>query len=234
MNKINKRIILLIGNMGSGKSEIGFNYALQYQSLFHRPVKLIDMDIIKPYIRLRDVLDKAKAMNIDLLVPETRMLKADMPIVPAKMIAYLQDDSYDLIMDVGGEDRGSVTIAQFQDFFKQTDLSVWLVVNPFRPFADSPEKIVQIISTLQISTKLLITGLVANPHLRFDTTLENVKKGISVVQEASSLSHLPITLIGIWHTLYTAALDKEYSPIPVLPLKLFLTFPWEAGKLTGI
>ena len=231
---INKRITLLIGNMGSGKSEIGFNYALKYQSQFKRPVKLIDMDIIKPYIRLRDVVDKAQAMHVDLLLPETRMLKADMPIVPSKMVAYLQDDSYDLIMDVGGEDRGSITIAQFQDFFLQTDLSVWLVINPYRPFADSPKKILETISLLQISTKLLITGLVANPHLRFDTTLENVRKGISVVQEASVLSKTPIVLIGIWHQLYSEAFEREYAPIPILPMKLFLTFPWEAGKLTGI
>lgn len=231
---INKRIILLIGNMGSGKSEIGFNFAMQYPILYNRPVKLLDMDIIKPYIRLRDVAEKAKAMNIDLLLPESRMLKADMPIVPSKMIAYLQDDSFDLIMDVGGEDRGSITIAQFQNFFLQTDLSVWLVVNPFRPFANSAQKILQTISTLQISTKLLINGIVANPHLRFETTIDHVLKGLSIIQEASVLSKIPISLIAIWHTIYMKDLEKKYAPIPVLPMKLFLTFPWEAGKLSGL
>jgi len=231
---INKRITLLIGNMGSGKSEICFNYALRYPSLFKRPVKVIDMDIIKPYIRLRDILDKAKTMEVELLVPDHKMLKADMPIVPARMIEYLQDEKYDLIMDVGGEERGSITIAQFQSFFMQTDLSVWLVVNPFRPFADTPEKIVQTITALQYSTKLRITGLVANPHLRFDTTRDHIIQGVGIVKEASLISQLPIEMIGIWHTLYTEELAKAFSPIPILSMKLFLTFPWEAGKQTGI
>lgn len=231
---INKRIIILIGNMGSGKSEVGFNLALHYPTLYDRPVKLLDMDIIKPYIRLRDVADKAKEMNVDLLLPETRLLKADMPIVPVNMISYLQDESFDMIMDVGGEDRGCVTIAQFQEFFLQTDLSVWLVVNPFRPFADHPRKILDMIATLQKSTKLLINGLVANPHLRFDTTLETIQKGIGIVQEASEMSHLPIEFITVWHTLFNHEIETQYSPIKVLPIRLFLTFPWEAGNVNGL
>jgi len=231
---INKRIILLIGNMGSGKSEVAFNLAMHYPEWFHKPVKLLDMDIIKPYIRLRDVADKAKEMNVDLLLPETRLLKADMPIVPVNMISYLQDESFDLIMDVGGEDRGCVTIAQFQEFFLQTELSVWLVVNPFRPFADCPQKILDMIAVLQKSTKLLITGLVANPHLRFDTTLETIQRGVRIVQETAEKSHLPIELITVWHTLFQPSMITQYAPIKVLPIRLFLTFPWEAGKINGL
>jgi len=229
-----KKITIFIGNMGSGKSEVAINYALEIKKETNRDVKLLDLDIIKPYIRIRDVADKVKHLGIDLLMSDKKMRNADMPIVPRHMIDYLLNESFDMVIDVGGEERGCTTIAQFRNYFLETDLSVNLVVNPFRPFSDSREKIIQIISSLENTCGLKITGLVSNPHLRFQTSLDQVRKGTNLVLEASFESKVPLRFICVWHNLLDADFIKDFLPVPVLPLRLFLTFPWENGLMDGI
>lgn len=230
---MNKKITLFIGNMGSGKSEVTINYVLMMKKAKDRNIKILDLDIIKPYIRIRDVLEKVKHLGVDLLMPEEKMRNADMPIIPMHMIDYLLDKSFDLVIDVGGEERGCTTIAQFQDYFYEADLSVNLVVNPFRPFSDSKDKIIYMISSLENSCGLKITGLVSNPHLRFQTTIDQVIKGTKLVEEASYESKIPLQFVCVWHKILSREFRQDYSSYTVLPLRLFLTFPWENGLIDG-
>jgi hypothetical protein len=231
---MNKKIIIFIGNMGSGKSEIAINYSFFLQKESTKKVKLIDLDIIKPYIRIRDVSEKIKLLGIQLIMPEEKLRNADMPIIPHNMLEYLTDPSFDLVMDVGGEERGCITIAQFKEYFEKTDLSVNLVINPFRPFSNSEEKILHMIESLQVESKLSITGLVSNPHLRFDTTIEQVIEGTNLVEKVSKSTNLPIEFISIWHKIVTNEFMTQYKKYKVLPLRLYLTFPWENGLIVGM
>ena len=108
---MNKKIIIFIGNMGSGKSEIAINYTIRMMKESTKEIRLLDLDIIKPYIRIRDVSEKIDQLGIKLLMPDERLRNADMPIVPNHMVEYLTDPTYDIVMDVGGEERGCITIA---------------------------------------------------------------------------------------------------------------------------
>jgi len=231
---MNKKITIFIGNMGSGKSEVSINYVLKLQKESTREVKLVDLDVIKPYIRIRDIAEKVKYVGIDLLMPEEKMRNADMPIVPQHMIDYLITESYDLVIDVGGEERGSTTIAQFKKYFLEADLSVNLVINTFRPFSNSKEKIISMISSLENSCGLKITGLVSNPHLRFQTTLEQVLCGTKLVQEVSEEIKVPLQMICAWHKLVDVKFLQHFNSFTILPLRIFLTFPWEHGLIDGI
>lgn len=220
--------------MGSGKSEIAINYALLLKRENQKEVRLLDLDIIKPYIRLRDVAEKIEFLNIDLLMPELNMRHADMPIVPHHMIEYLTDPNYDLVLDVGGEERGCITIAQFQEYFNQSDLSVNLVINPYRPFSDSLGKVLYMIDSLQNKSKLKVTGLISNPHLRFDTNLNHVILGTKLVEEVSNKSKIPIRYVCIWHSLLTDTFLDQFKQYSILPIRLYLTFPWENGLIEGL
>lgn len=231
---MNKKITIFIGNMGSGKSEIAVNYTLETMKQSKKEVKLLDLDIIKPYIRIRDVSEKVNQLGIKLLMPEERLRNADMPIVPVHMIEYLTNQDYDLVIDIGGEERGCITIAQFKEYFEKTDLSVYLVVNPFRPFSDSEDKIKHMIDSLQNNSKISITGLVSNPHLRFDTTIDEVINGTKLVEKVCKEINLPLKFVCVWHQIITQEFLAMFQSYRILPLRLYLTFPWENGLMAGL
>jgi hypothetical protein len=222
-----KQITIFIGNMGSGKSEIAVNYTLLLMKQNKRPVKLMDLDVIKPYIRIRDIADSLRTLGIDLLLPDEKIRHADMPIIPAQMMKYLYDDHYDMVIDVGGEDRGSITIAQFKNQFADMKVKTYVVINAMRPYSDTPEHVVNSIQDLSRLSKLKIDGIVANSHVRFSSTWAEVCKGIETIAGAGKLLGIPIFKVAVWDKLLKTQIPAELSPYDILPLQLHLMFPWE-------
>ncbi|HOI25026.1 MAG TPA: hypothetical protein PK581_05480 [Caldisericia bacterium] len=222
-----KEITIFIGNMGSGKSEIAVNYTLILMKQNKRPVKLMDLDVIKPYIRIRDIAESLKLLGVDLLLPDEKIRHADMPIIPAQMMKYLYDDHYDMVIDVGGEDRGSITIAQFKDQFADMKVKTYVVINAMRPYSDTPEHITSSIQDLSRLSKLKIDGIVANSHIRFSSTWEEVCRGIQAIGSASKMLGIPIFKVAVWDKLLKTPIPPQVSSFDILPLQLHLMFPWE-------
>ncbi len=86
------RSIMFAGPSGSGKTEVAINLALSLvrQTIF--PVTLFDLDVVKPYFRLRDMMrllsgDEAGRLNI--VEPERPLLHADIPTFPRNLHALL-------------------------------------------------------------------------------------------------------------------------------------------------
>lgn len=222
--------------MGSGKSEVAVNYTLKLMNEEKRPVKLLDLDLIKPYIRLRDISDKLLNAGIDLIEAYGKLKKADMPIVPAKIMDYILDDSFDLVVDVGGEERGAITIAQFADYFKSKNLEVYLTINTLRPFSRTKEQIISTIKSLEYNSKLEITGLISNTHLRFESTVKDAYKGVEILSSVSKETNIPIKFVCIWHKLLDSDNEglNKFKGYNILSLRLYLTFPWEVNSCNGI
>lgn len=222
-----KQITIFIGNMGSGKSEIAVNFTLELMQQSKRPVKLMDLDVIKPYIRIRDIAESLNRLGIELLLPDEKIRHADMPIIPAKMMQYLYDEHYDMVIDVGGEDRGSITIAQFKEQFADMKVKTYVVINAMRPYSDTPEHITASIQDLSRLSKLKIDGIVANSHIRFSSTWTEVVKGIQSIASASKLLGIPIFKVAVWDKLLETEVPEDLASYDILPLKLHLMFHWE-------
>jgi hypothetical protein len=200
MEKTNKKkkIWVFIGNMGSGKSEICVNFTYQRQK--DNPdekIKLIDMDIVKPYIRIRDKEKEISNLGIDLLLPDKAVRDMDMPIVPSHINDHIRNDSFDLVMDVGGEEAGSTSIAQFEEILNNAELEVFLVINTKRPFSNTPESIKKTLNSLEYHSKLKVTGLISNTHLRFDTTNEDILEGLEKLKVVSKELNIPIKKVAV-------------------------------------
>ncbi|MCK5848310.1 MAG: hypothetical protein KAH01_03855 [Caldisericia bacterium] len=236
MEKTNrkKKIWVFIGNMGSGKSEISINFTYQRQkSNPDEKIKLIDMDIVKPYIRIRDKEEEISKLGVDLLLPDKAVRDMDMPIVPSHINDHIRNDSFNLVMDVGGEEAGSTTIAQFNSMLNNAELEVFLVINTKRPFSNTPELIVKTLKSLEHYSRLKVTGLISNTHLRFDTSQEEILEGLEKLEVASKIVNIPIKIVAVWHKMLTKELEERIK-YPIIPLRLFLTFPWEESKPEGI
>jgi hypothetical protein len=222
---MDKRIQLFVGPIGSGKTEISINYALSLKQEGEN-VALLDFDVVKPYIRVRDVVDQLSQSGLKVLTPEGPTAYADMPVVPAHIYHWIADTSRKLIMDVGGDKQGSTTIAQVIARLDPQDYEFTLVINPFRPFMSSVSQIIKTASEIAFAAHGRFTSIVANPHLKELTTLEDFLSGLEVVIAASKEMNLPIMFSAITPEMNAQLNGKEIG-LKKLPLQLFVKAPWE-------
>ncbi len=210
---------IFVGRIGSGKTEISINVALKMNEQGIKNT-LFDMDIVKPYVRIRDIkgtLIGKYHLNIVSPPDVTRML--DLPIFPKFIIGKLMEKNVQKILDVGGDAYGAGSIAQFRPYIPEGSYNLFFVVNTFRPETSTKDEILKAMAVVQNASKMKITGLVFNSNLRWETTEGDVKKGFEIVKSVSEYTKLPIVFGCVDEKNASIA---ESLNIPVLPLKLFV------------
>ena len=78
-----KRYTVLIGNFGSGKTELALNMALQAAE--QGTAMLVDMDIINPYFKSSSKQELLEAAGVRVIKPEFANTTMDVPTLPAEI-----------------------------------------------------------------------------------------------------------------------------------------------------
>ena len=138
-----KRITIFTGPFGSGKTEIAVNYAL-HLNRHGEKVGLVDLDIVNPYFRSRALSQWLKEAGIDLVSTQPGLEMADLPALSPRIFSFLQSPDHQVIFDVGGDPVGARVLGRFQPYFQTNPYRLWLVVNPYRPGYEDPERIVDL------------------------------------------------------------------------------------------
>lgn len=184
-----KRITIIAGHYGSGKSEISVHLAI------HKKIDyIVDLDIINPYFRSRALNDLFLENNIKLIESTIEgMLNSDMPYVSGAAVVPFVRDDISAVYDLGGTENGGRVMMQFVDRIKNIDdVDLLYVVNIYRPETSDAKKIIDAIHLLEGESQLKVTGLINNSNLMEWTTKENVLDGEKVLQEVSSKLNIPI------------------------------------------
>ena len=96
-----KRIRVIIGHYGSGKTEFAVNYAMKLAAA-NKKTAIIDLDIVNPYFRSREkeemFIEKGIEITSSILGNKGRI---DMPALDPANLKPLQNKEYDVIIDVG-------------------------------------------------------------------------------------------------------------------------------------
>jgi len=184
-----KRITILSGYYGSGKSEISVNLALQKQIDY-----IVDLDIINPYFRSRALHELFKEKGIKLVESTIEnMPNSDMPYISKKGVYPFIDKSVTAIYDLGGTENGAKVLIQYQDQIKDFDeIDFVCVINVFRPETSNKKDIIDSITMLEAQTQLKITGLINNSNLINETTEEDIIYGENIIKSVSEELKLPI------------------------------------------
>ena len=190
--------ILFAGPSGSGKTEVAINLALSLIRTTTSQVTLCDLDVVKPYFRLRDMLrlltdDETGRLNI--VEPERRLLHADIPTFPRNLHALLSSRATVKVIDVGGDAIGAGAVAQFRETIIAGDYSLYIVVNTLRPGMDSPDGLKRMLTTIRSGARLEVAGLVANTNLQAETTAEDVQRGYDAVKALGDSEGLPVVAV---------------------------------------
>ena len=140
-----KKVIILIGNYGSGKTEIALNMAVMAAAEGKR-VQVIDLDRINDYFRMSDHVKLLEESNINLVSPTfvgAGITQTNMPAAVGS--AFAQD--WDLVVfDVGGDPAGALSLARYHMDFAALEpgqLEVYDIINVRRPMSETPEKILK-------------------------------------------------------------------------------------------
>jgi len=194
-----KRITIIAGHYGSGKSEISVNLALSNQIDY-----IVDLDIINPYFRSRALNDLFEEHNIRLVESTIRgKLNSDMPYVSGEAAVPFVQTDVTAIYDLGGTANGGRVLIQFVHRIKDLEnIDLLYVVNIFRPETANAKLIIDAIAELEGESQLKVTGLINNTNLMHLTKVEEVLEGERVLKEVSKQLGLPIiyTVIEENHT----------------------------------
>lgn len=169
-----KRNFVLLGESGSGKSEIALFLAEKLSAYTDKTIQLIDLDQTKGMFRSRDWKEHIENDRIHVFCGEHFM---DMPLVPHGMARKLEDKNAVNILDVGGNEIGAVTLGQFSNWLNREDSIVLYIINPYRNFSGSKENILFLMERILRAGCVQKVHVISNPNLGMSTTEEDVLRG---------------------------------------------------------
>ncbi len=221
---MNKRIKIFVGGFGSGKTEIAINYSIYFRKS-HTQVAIVDLDIVNPYFRTREEKNALNLKGVKVVAPEGKLTYADTPLISPEIKGLIQNSDYHLILDVGGDDIGTVVLGNFRYFIKDLDYEMLLVVNSYRPFTQSVSQIKQMAQEIENSSRLKISGIVSNPNLSGQTDEKIIKQGHILIKQASQKLNLPIKFICIDER-FSQKIKQGNFEESIFYIKRFMHLPW--------
>ncbi len=189
-----KKVIILIGNYCSGKTEIAMNMAMRSSEQGRRTL-VIDLDRINDYFRMSDHIKMLSDRRVEVVSPTFVGQAITQTVMPAA-VASAFDQDWDLVVfDVGGDQAGALSLARYhQDFaaLPAGTLEVYDIVNVFRPMSESPEKILKLKGELEGFARQQVTGFVNNSNLLNYASADDLRQGYDIIRQASDLSGVPV------------------------------------------
>lgn len=179
LNSMAKNFVL-IGEAGSGKTELALSLAAEMQKLGSRQVYFLDMDQTKSILRARD--SELFLKNAGVEMPMERQFM-DAPTVLPGVMQKLDDPNVCTILDIGGGAYGSHMIAQFAEAINSGNTATLYLVNPYRPWSRSREAIEETMRRTVGAAAIERINIVANPNLGYETDADAIIEGIGRIKE---------------------------------------------------
>lgn len=209
-----KRVTLLAGHYGSGKTNIAVNYALHLRRT-GAPVTVADLDIVNPYFRTKDSAQALAAAGVRLICSEFANSNLDLPALPQELYSVLDDRSGYAVLDIGGDDRGAYALGRLTPgILAENDYEMVLVVNCYRPLTATSADALEIMREIEAASRIPFTAIVNNSNLGEETQPQDVLNSVDYAEELSQRTGLPI--------LFTAV---EQSLLPQLQGRIQNLFP---------
>ena len=186
---------ILVGNYGSGKTELSLALALEMRRLEpDSRIALVDLNIVNPYFRSAEQSDLLRQHNIEVFMPSFAMSTVDIPALPANIMAVFEQPFDRVIIDVGGDDTGATALGRYapQLTARREEITMLYVVNPFRPLSGTEEDIAELFGLIGQKARITPDALVNNANLQEHTTAQDVLEGQALLEKVSQRLNLPI------------------------------------------
>lgn len=233
-------LTLFTGRFGSGKTEVAVNYAValaRKQGLasgrradgtpsFPAAVLLVDLDIVTPYFRSREMAEAMHEHGVQVVAPGAVSRHLDLPAISPQILGAIEQEERPAVVDVGGDPQGARALGQFSPAIRRRPHAMLFVVNPYRPFTDTAPRLARSIAEVEGTSRLQVTGLVSNPNLIGETTADAILDGHAQVEAMARELGRAVTLVCLERR-WLAELDAGRFAQPVLVLDRYFRMAWE-------
>ncbi len=201
-----KRLYIIAGHYGSGKTNIAVNLALKMKK-DGLNVKIADLDIVNPYFRTKDSAQRLEQAGIELISPSFANSNVDLPALPQEAYSLVQQKDFYGVIDVGGDDRGAYALGRYAPYIlEENNFEMCFVFNAFRPLTRTAEEAIDVMREIEAACKIPFTAIINNSNLGSDTDKNDILSSIKETQRLSELSSLPV----IYNTVMTG-IDVEIN-----------------------
>ncbi len=218
-----KKVNIVCGHYGSGKTNFSLNLARQINSLGEK-VHIVDLDIVNPYFRTSDYTKMLENSGIRVTSPLSAGSTLDSPFLSSAILsAFEQEDEY-VVIDVGGDDVGATALGRFEKYIKALDEYQCLyVINKYRKLISKPNQAVDLMREVELASKLKMNAIINNSNLSYLTTAEDILASKDYADDICSLSQLPLLATVVPKNLS----DELAGKMPnIYPVEIFVKLPW--------
>ncbi|WP_026894736.1 tyrosine-protein kinase family protein [Clostridiisalibacter paucivorans] len=219
-----KRIRIITGHYGSGKTEFAVNYAVKLAQS-GKKVVISDLDVVNPYFRSREKTEQLAKYGVKVIGSSVRASAVDIPAISSEVAAPLQNEQYEAVLDVGGDPIGARALGRYVDYFEKGKYDMFFVLNANRKETSTVEGAIHYLKNIEVVARANVTGIINNTHLLKSTTVEDVLKGQKLAKELSERLNIPIR--------YTSVIEKVAKDLnpdeiegEIFPIKMYMREEW--------
>lgn len=210
-----KRVILVCGHYGSGKTSIALSLAFALKNAGINTA-LADLDIVNPYFRSADSRKELEAAGIPLIASGFASSNVDLPALPSNLYAITDGSLDHVIVDVGGDDRGALALGRLREaLLAENNYEMLLVINRFRPLTKDAESVCDIRAEIEAACGIPFTGIINNSNLGSETTREIVLSSLPYADDVSRKTGLPLFFTSVCEEIATSMQNEVPGIFPI-------------------
>ncbi len=218
--QLNRRVNLITGHYGSGKTNLAVNLAMDARKQ-GKSVAIVDLDIVNPYFRTADFADVLTAEGIRVIVPTYANSNLDIPALTGAVDSVFTGDEDCVIIDVGGDDAGAIALGRYAPKISREPYDLFYVINHCRYLTSTPEEALGVLRDIEAVSRLSATGILNNTNLGEETTPALIEASASFAKEVAGLANLPLCATAYDERLPAPDLPNGY------PVKVYVKKIWE-------
>lgn len=217
-----KKITIITGHYGSGKTNLAVNLAVQAHRE-GRSVAVVDLDIVNPYFRTADFKGLFEEKGIKLIAPDFANSNLDIPSIQFDLEQIASNEDC-LIIDVGGDDAGAVALGRYAEALSAygDDVDMLYVINQRRYLTATPDETVSLMYEIENASRMKHTAIVNNTNLGNETTLEIIEDSAKFAYEVSEKTGLLIAF-----TVFPEECAELTENPDAYPVKVYVKPIWE-------
>ncbi len=206
-NLFQKKIIIISGHYGTGKTNVSVNLALKLKEKYN-DISITDLDTVNPYFRTADNAKYLESKGIKTILPKYANSNVDIPSLPESLFSIF-DSEGKAIVDVGGDDDGAAPLGFMRKRVEEAGYEMYCVCNFCRPQTSTAEETACLMGAIERMSGLKFSGLINNTNLSYETTPEIVLSSIPKMEELEKITGLK--------TVFTTALSSLSPALDSVP-----------------
>ena len=218
-----RRIRIITGHYGSGKTEFAVNYVKKLRESVDGRVAIAD--IVNVYFRSREKKEELEEKGIQVIASNLDTAVADVPAVSGAMTMPVINKEYKYVVDLGGNDVGTLVLGRIKPLLDHAEADFFMVVNAYRPNTSTPEGIIEQMENLEYAAGLKVTGFINNTNLVRETTAECLLHGDEVLKEVTKRTGVPVKYVSYVKDVMTEEIPEGLSG-ELFPMEFNMRKTW--------